>query len=62
MEDRVQIGFTVDREIKNFLEQLAELEHRSMTNYFEILIRREAESHGLIENNNRPKNNKVNVM
>lgn len=55
MEDRVQIGFTVDREVKTFLERLAELDSRSMTNYFETLIRREAESHGLIKKNNKSK-------
>ena len=47
MEDKVQIGFTVDREVKALLEQLAEAEHRSMTNYIEFLIRREAETKGL---------------
>jgi uncharacterized protein (DUF1778 family) len=54
MEDKVQIGFTVDREVKALLEQLADAEHRSMTNYIETIIRREAESKGL------PKKNKTN--
>jgi len=54
MEDKVQIGFTVDREVKSLLEQLADAEHRSMTNYIETIIRREAESKGL------PKKNKTN--
>jgi hypothetical protein len=49
LEDKVQIGFTVDREVKALLEQLADGEHRSMTNYIETLIRREAESKGLLK-------------
>jgi len=53
MEDKVQIGFTVDREVKALLEQLADAEHRSMTNYIETIIRREAEAKGL------PKKNKT---
>jgi len=56
MEDKVQIGFTVDREVKAFLEQLAEAEHRSMTNYIETLIRREAESKGLPKKNIKSNN------
>jgi len=56
MEDKVQIGFTVDREVKALLEQLADAEHRSMTNYIETLIRREAESKGLPKKNAKSNN------
>jgi hypothetical protein len=56
MEDKIQIGFTVDREVKALLEQLADAEHRSMTNYIEFLIRREAESKGLPKKNTKSNN------
>jgi uncharacterized protein (DUF1778 family) len=56
MEDKVQIGFTVDREVKALLEQLADSEHRSMTNYVETIIRREAELKGLPKKNSKSNN------
>jgi uncharacterized protein (DUF1778 family) len=56
MEDKVQIGFTVDREVKALLEQLADAEHRSMTNYIETIIRREAESKDLPKKNAKSNN------
>jgi len=46
-EERVQVGFTVDSDVKILLEKLAISENRSMTNYIEVLIRREAKANGI---------------
>jgi len=46
-EERVQVGFTVDSDVKILLEKLAISENRSMANYIEVLIRREAKANGI---------------
>jgi len=47
-EARVAMTFKFCPDIKVFLQRLAGMDDRSMTNYLEQLIRREAESNGLI--------------
>lgn len=52
---RVKLGMTIDGDAKKLLELLAKAEDRSIANYLETLIRREAEQRG-IKNNGKPKN------
>jgi hypothetical protein len=52
---RSQLGTTIDSDAKKLLQLLAEQDNRSVANYLETLIRREAEQCGVKLNGSKPK-------